>query len=64
MQARTFGLRVPEVRILENIPRLYSARECGPFWGWMYQGGSLLAECMATRRIAGRSAAAEKTWDS
>ena len=46
------------------IPRLYSAGECGSFWGWMYQGGSLLAECMATGRIAGRGAAAEKTWDS
>jgi hypothetical protein len=30
----------------------------------MYQGGSLLAECMANGRIAGRSEAAEKTWDS
>ena len=46
------------------IPRLYSAGECGSFWGWMYQGGSLLAECMATGRIAGRSAAAEKTWET
>jgi succinate dehydrogenase/fumarate reductase flavoprotein subunit len=52
------------VLILENIPKLYSAGECGSFWGWMYQGGSLLAECMATGPIAGRSTAAEKTWDS
>ncbi len=44
------------------IPRLYSAGECGSFWGWMYQGGSLLAECMATGRIAGRNAAAQAPW--
>ncbi len=42
------------------IPRLYSAGELGAFWGWMYNGGGNLSECMATGRMAGRNVAAEK----
>jgi len=44
------------------IPRLYGVGECGSFWGWMYQGGGNLAECMWTGRVAGANAAAETPW--
>lgn len=44
------------------IPRLYSAGECGSFWGWMYQGGGNLGECMWTGRVAGKNAAAQTPW--
>ena len=43
------------------IPRLYSAGEL-VFWGWMYNGGGNLTECMATGRVAGRNVAAGKPW--
>lgn len=41
------------------IPRLYSAGELGCMWGFIYQGGGNIGECMAFGRIAGRNAAAE-----
>ena len=44
------------------IPRLYSAGECGSFWGWMYQGGGNMGENMWTGRVAGANAAAETAW--
>ena len=44
------------------IPRLYSAGELGSFWGWIYNGGGNLTECMATGRVAGRNVAAGKPW--
>ncbi len=46
----------------QPIPRLYSAGDLGSFWGWMYNGGGNLSECMATGRIAGRNLAAAKPW--
>jgi succinate dehydrogenase/fumarate reductase flavoprotein subunit len=45
------------------IPRLYSAGEFGSFYGFLYEGGGNIAECLATGRIAGRNAAAEKPWE-
>jgi hypothetical protein len=44
------------------IPRLYSAGEMGGFWGWVSSGGTHLAECMFTGRVAGSNAAAENPW--
>jgi acetyl esterase len=41
------------------IPRLYSAGELGSIYGFLYQGGGNLAECLAFGRIAGANAAAE-----
>jgi hypothetical protein len=41
------------------IPRLYSAGELGAFWGWETSGGTHLAECMFTGRVAGNNAANE-----
>jgi succinate dehydrogenase/fumarate reductase flavoprotein subunit len=45
-----------------TIPRLYGAGECGSFWGWMYNGGGNIGECMWTGRVAGKAATAETTW--
>jgi len=44
------------------IPRLYAVGECGSFWGWTYQGGGNLNECMFSGRTAGTNAAAETPW--
>ena len=44
------------------IPRLYSAGELGSIYGFLYQGGANLAECIAFGRIAGERAAAERPW--
>ena len=44
------------------IRRLYSAGELGSIFGYLYQGGGNLGECMAFGRISGRNAAAEKPW--
>ena len=56
--------RDKEGRVLDTkgkpIPRLYSAGELGSLWGFLYDGGGNLAECLASGRIAGRNAAAEK----
>jgi len=46
----------------EPIMRLYSAGELGSFWGWMYNGGGNNAEALCTGQIAGRNAAAAKSW--
>ena len=32
-------------------------------WGWLYQSGGNLAECIASGRIAGEHAAAERAWE-
>jgi succinate dehydrogenase/fumarate reductase flavoprotein subunit len=45
-----------------QVPRLYSAGELGSIFSWHYQGGGNLGECIATGRIAGEHAAAEKPW--
>lgn len=42
------------------IPRLYAAGELGSIWGFMYQSGGNLGECLAFGRIAGLNAAQEK----
>lgn len=45
------------------ILRLYGSGELGSFWGFLYQGGGNIGECVACGRIAGRNAAAEKPWE-
>jgi succinate dehydrogenase/fumarate reductase flavoprotein subunit len=47
----------------EPIPRLYSGGELGSIYGFLYQGGGNIGECMGFGRIAGRNAAAETSWD-
>lgn len=42
------------------IPRLYNAGEFGSIYGFLYQDGGNLAECIAFGRIAGKNGAAEK----
>jgi succinate dehydrogenase/fumarate reductase flavoprotein subunit len=44
------------------IPRLYSAGELGSMWGLIYQGAGNIGECVVYGRIAGKNAAAEKSW--
>ena len=44
------------------IKRLYSAGELGSIYGYLYQGGGNLGECMAFGRISGRNAVAEQPW--
>jgi succinate dehydrogenase/fumarate reductase flavoprotein subunit len=44
------------------IPRLYTPGELGSFFGFLYPGGSNIAEAIAFGRIAGENAAAEKAW--
>jgi hypothetical protein len=41
------------------IPGLYSSGELGSLYGFLYQGGGNLAECIAFGRISGRNAARE-----
>jgi hypothetical protein len=41
------------------IKRLYSAGEMGSIWGFLYQSGGNLAECLGPGRIVGFNAAAE-----
>ena len=43
-----------------RIPHLYGAGECGEVYTTLYQGGGNVGGCMASGRIAGRSAAAAK----
>lgn len=60
--------RNKEAKVLDPagipIPRLYVAGELGSIWGFMYQGSGNIAECIVFGQIAGRNAAAEKSWDS
>jgi len=53
-----------ESRVLDHsgkpIPRLYAAGELGSLFGWLYEAGGGLSECLVFGRIAGRNAAAEK----
>jgi succinate dehydrogenase/fumarate reductase flavoprotein subunit len=44
------------------IPRLYSAGELGSMWGMIYQGAGNISECFVFGRIAGKNAAAERSW--
>ena len=46
------------------IPRLYSAGELGSMWGHIYQGACNNSESCVFGRIAGRTVASEKPWDS
>ncbi|HZW58008.1 MAG TPA: FAD-binding protein [Nitrososphaerales archaeon] len=39
------------------IHGLYSAGSLGSIWGFLYQGGGNIAECLASGRVAGREAA-------
>ncbi|MGA2466692.1 MAG: FAD-dependent oxidoreductase [Thermodesulfobacteriota bacterium] len=47
----------------QPIPRLYSAGELGSFWVYLYNSGGNIGECLATGRIAGRNAVAERAWN-
>ena len=44
------------------VPRLYAAGELGSMWSNIYQGATNNAECIVFGRLAGRAAAAEKSW--
>ncbi|MDQ1287957.1 MAG: FAD-dependent oxidoreductase [Actinomycetota bacterium] len=46
---------------LDNQPisHLYSAGEMGSYFGWLYNGGSNIAECLCSGQIAARNALAE-----
>lgn len=44
------------------IPRLYSAGELGSIYGFRYNGGGNIGECVAFGRIAGNNAARQKPW--
>jgi succinate dehydrogenase/fumarate reductase flavoprotein subunit len=44
------------------IRRLYSAGELGSIYGFLYQGGGNIGECLAFGKIAGKNAATEKPW--
>lgn len=41
------------------IPRLYGVGELGSIWGFLYQSGGNLGECLALGRMVGRNVAAE-----
>ena len=45
----------------DPILRLYSAGELGSIYGFLYQGGGNLAECIAFGRIAGQNVANEES---
>jgi succinate dehydrogenase/fumarate reductase flavoprotein subunit len=45
------------------IPRLYSAGEISSALKFVYQGGGNLTECIVFGRIAGKNAAALKSWE-
>jgi succinate dehydrogenase/fumarate reductase flavoprotein subunit len=55
-------------RVLDHsgkpIPRLYAAGELGSLFGWLYEAGGGLAECIVFGKIAGHNAAAEKPVNS
>ena len=42
------------------IPGLYGAGELGSIWGFMYQAGGNLGECLAFGRIAGKNSTLEQ----
>ena len=50
-------------RVLDHggnpIPRLYAAGELGSLFGWLYEPGGGLCECIVFGRIAGKNAASE-----
>ncbi|MFH1123983.1 MAG: FAD-binding protein [Pseudomonadota bacterium] len=57
-----------ESRVLDHsgkpIPRLYAAGELGSLFGWLYEPGGGLSECLVFGRIAGHNAAVEKPVNS
>ena len=46
------------------IARLYGTGELGSFWGWGYNSGGNLGECLFSGRIAAKQAVALKPWDA
>ena len=44
------------------IPRLYSVGECGSYFGFIYPGGSNLAEAFSFGRLAGEHASGLTAW--
>ena len=45
------------------IPRLYSSRELGSIYSYLYQGTGNLGECLAFGRVAARNAVAASAWE-
>jgi len=45
------------------IARLYGTGELGSFWGWGYNSGGNLGECLFSGRIAAKQAMALKPWE-
>lgn len=45
------------------IPRLYVAGELGAIWGFVYPGGSNIAEAIAFGYTVGKNAATEEPWE-
>ena len=46
------------------IARLYGTGELGSFWGWGYNSGGNIGECLFSGRIAANHAVALKPWDA
>jgi predicted oxidoreductase len=46
------------------IARLYGTGELGSFWGWGYNSGGNIGECLFSGRIAAKHAVALKPWDA
>jgi 3-oxosteroid 1-dehydrogenase len=46
------------------IARLYGTGELGSFWGWGYNSGGNIGECLFSGRIAAKQAEALKPWDA
>ena len=46
------------------IARLYGTGELGSFWGWGYNSGGNIGECLFSGRIAAKHAIALKPWDA
>ncbi len=47
---------------MDNKPIPHLAGEMGSFYGWLYNGGSNIADCLCTGQIAARNAVAERNW--
>lgn len=56
----TLGLSRDHVKRCGNeIRRLYGAGELGSIWGFLYESGGNLGECLASGRMAGLHVASE-----
>ena len=46
------------------VPRLYAAGEFGSMWGWCYQGGANVGECLISGQMAGEAVSSIAAWDA